>query len=415
MLKIGLAKKEITPPVGPELCGYGYHLKRQNVGVSDQLYVRSTAFVQDEKRYLLVNCDLEGVDTKYYDIIKAAIANRLQLSPDDMLLAVIHTHTAPAFYNLCGCGEADPDYVEWAKDVIIDCACEAFCELREVTGAKVSSIDVPGFGYDRTYSDIKLNTGLRALTFEFAEGKPYVLLNYGCHPVSYGIANMVSAEYPGACIAALEKVGYDANFLVGFCGDVDPADKRDYNNVLQKGGLLAEKYLESMKNAVAMDDLTMKWASMDANIKLNIQTEEMIGMEVARYMESATDANRDAFVKVTGVWTDVNRKRLAGELPETELVHLRFLTIGKVLIAGISAEVTTELGDLIAEEFPEYIVFTMGNLFDTRRYIASNILFDKYTYEGMHSTFAYGTTPIVKGEGERMIAETCAKAKKIMA
>ena len=105
MLKIGLASRDITPQKPVEMCGYGYYLGRVFQSIRDRLYARSAAFVQGDKRYLLVNCDLEGIDTEYYNKIKDTISARLNLSPDDMLLAVIHTHSGPAFNNLIGGGD----------------------------------------------------------------------------------------------------------------------------------------------------------------------------------------------------------------------------------------------------------------------------------------------------------------------
>ena len=78
-LYIGLSKREITPTKPVEMCGYGYYLNRVFKKIDDPLFVRSVAFVQDDRRYLLVNCDLEGIDTRYYDKIKDAISYAKEL------------------------------------------------------------------------------------------------------------------------------------------------------------------------------------------------------------------------------------------------------------------------------------------------------------------------------------------------
>lgn len=64
MLKIGMARTDITPPVGVELCGYGYYLARQNTGVLDTLYARAL-YAEDSRRgqnVLLIASGLVGVD-----------------------------------------------------------------------------------------------------------------------------------------------------------------------------------------------------------------------------------------------------------------------------------------------------------------------------------------------------------------
>jgi len=124
----------------------------------------------------------------------------------------------------------------------------------------------------------------------------------------------------------------------------------------------------------------------------------------------------DAYKRITDDWLVTNEKRRAGELPAQDIVHIRFFSIGPVMITGFSAEMTSELSMILSlNAFPDHIIFSMGNLFDTRRYIASTALVEKGAYEGLTSTFAYNTTPIVKGEGERLMLTASKRAKEIMA
>ena len=60
---IGYSEVDITPPVGVELCGYGYYPGRISTGISDPLFVRA-------KRLLLLNCDLLTVSRKILDEVK---------------------------------------------------------------------------------------------------------------------------------------------------------------------------------------------------------------------------------------------------------------------------------------------------------------------------------------------------------
>ena len=409
-LKVGFAKQDITPPVGTELCGYGYYLERRNTGVADPVYARSIAFLEGSRRYLIVNCDLTGVDGNHNNLIKAEISKRLNLSEDDMLLACIHTHTAPALANLVGCGELDPTYAAWAVQKIVNCACEAFDALQPVAEAKVSSCDNIEFGIDRRGSGARICRTMYALTFTFENRRPLVLLNYGCHPVAFDLQDKVSADYPGAAVAAMDELGCDAVFLNAFCGDVNPAEKRDYESVL-KGRQFATYYEASMANAEVLEDLTLQSASFDEYLDLQFLPQETIDKEVA-YMLRVSN-NSKAFQKVTGIWEKVNVARRNGMLPAQDLLHVRFFAIGKVLFAGFSAEMASELRYIISEDhFSDYIVFPIGNLFDTRRYLATIPLFDRNTYETINSTFAYGTSPIVKGEAERAVTSACKRAKR---
>jgi len=411
-LQLGFAKRDLTPPVGVELCGYGYYLERRNTGASDPIYARGMAYMQNDRRYLMINCDLTGVGGEYYDRIKAKLSAKLNLSTDDMLLSCIHSHTAPGLASLVGCGDVDPKYIDWAIDEIVACGCEAFCNLQPVAAVKVSSIEVPDFAFDRRGSGARICHTLNALTFSFASDRPLVLLNFGCHPVAYDISDKVSADYPGAAVAAMDELGCDAVFLNAFCGDVNP-EKGSYECV-QKGRIFAQYYQKSLETAEILTDLTIKTASFDKYIRLAVLTQETIDREVG-YMLKVSN-NSEAFQKVTKNWADINIARLAGKLPAMDLLHVRFFAIGKVLFAGFSAEMTSDLRYIITEDFfSDYIVFPMSNLFDTRRYLPTAALVEKNTYEQTSATFAYGTTPIQKGAAEQVVREACETAKKILA
>lgn len=407
-LFIGLASREITPQKQVEMCGYGYFLNRVFQGVADPLYVRSVAFVQNERRFLLVNCDLEGIDTDYYDKIKDSISKKLNLSPDDMLLAVIHTHSGPAFHNLVGAGQADEETMEWIGSVIIDCACEAFSTLREVTDAKVSSCTVPDLSIERTGSGAPINQSMHALTFEFGEGRPLVLLNFGCHPVAADANDKITADYPGAAVRAMEELGYDALLLVAFCGNINPPKKGE--GCVERGRELAQHYKNSLAFAKPLSDLTLKSAAFDEYFKLRVMPKEEVDGYI-NYLLKATN-NNPGFARVLPIWKKVNDEFHDGIRPDTDLVHVRFLTIGNVMIVGFSAEMISDLSFIIEKAFPEYTVFTMGNLFDTRRYLASTALMDRDTYEVRSHTIGYHTTPIVRGEAERVVNAACDRAKR---
>ena len=61
-MKIGFAKREITPPASMELGGYaGY---RPNTGVHDPLWCKAVLLEQAGKRYLLAVLDLLAQDPR---------------------------------------------------------------------------------------------------------------------------------------------------------------------------------------------------------------------------------------------------------------------------------------------------------------------------------------------------------------
>ena len=57
-LEAGIAKVEITPPVGTPMAGYGKRWGRPSTGIRDPLYVRTLALGDGERKLLLISADL---------------------------------------------------------------------------------------------------------------------------------------------------------------------------------------------------------------------------------------------------------------------------------------------------------------------------------------------------------------------
>ena len=60
-MRIGFAKRDVTPRVGVELCGFGPFLCRKSTAVRDRLWARAMAIEHGGQRMVLVACDLAGV------------------------------------------------------------------------------------------------------------------------------------------------------------------------------------------------------------------------------------------------------------------------------------------------------------------------------------------------------------------
>ena len=112
MLHVGAASIDVTPPVGVELCGYGYYLRRASTAVLDRLMARAVYFESCGARALFIGNDLIGVDAELTARTRALCAKHLGLDPASIMLAGTHTHSGPATINTYSIGERDPLYWE---------------------------------------------------------------------------------------------------------------------------------------------------------------------------------------------------------------------------------------------------------------------------------------------------------------
>ena len=87
---------ELTPPLGVELAGYGYYLKREACEVLDPLYARAVMLEADGVRALILSCDLLGLSREVCGPVVEHATNALGCREDAVILVSVHTHTGPA-------------------------------------------------------------------------------------------------------------------------------------------------------------------------------------------------------------------------------------------------------------------------------------------------------------------------------
>ncbi|HAH87696.1 MAG TPA: hypothetical protein DCL60_10050, partial [Armatimonadetes bacterium] len=76
-LLAGYGESNITPEMGLELSGYGYHLSRKATGVLDDIKIRAVYLTDGEEVLLLMSCDLLGFSLEYADDLRQSIADDL--------------------------------------------------------------------------------------------------------------------------------------------------------------------------------------------------------------------------------------------------------------------------------------------------------------------------------------------------
>jgi hypothetical protein len=235
-LKAGVARIDITPPVGMDMWGFGAR-QYPSQGTIDPLYARVLVLESGSKRLALVTLDLGrsfGSDSLEHLRRKAA--------PDVSLVvtAASHTHAGPMISDHYP-GNKTPEWELQALDKIAQAIHEAASQLVEVRiGA---GYGITYIGYNRLES--RLPSGYQAanhtdqfisspvdptvavLRVDTMDGQPLaILVNYACHPVVFAPDNVkYSADFPAAMAKTVESA-FGSHplvfFLQGGPGDIDP-------------------------------------------------------------------------------------------------------------------------------------------------------------------------------------------------
>lgn len=223
-MKIGFARRPITPPPDTELGGYaGY---RPCAGVHDPLWCKAVVLAQNGERYALIALDLLCVDESLSQRIAAAVES---LGIRHVVAAAIHSHASPCgivlgegpLAEVNRVAETDPEgfgaYIESVIDSAAAACREAVSNLEpfEVRRARGPA---PVIGSER-HTGLSADAVMTVVQCRTESGRKLTLYQIPCHPTVLGPGNLLaSADFVGGIEGRLDTDM--AVFLNGAAGDI---------------------------------------------------------------------------------------------------------------------------------------------------------------------------------------------------
>ncbi|MCU0522276.1 MAG: neutral/alkaline non-lysosomal ceramidase N-terminal domain-containing protein [Anaerolineae bacterium] len=352
-MRAGAAQGDITPPVGSDLTGYVARLG-SSVGIHDALHARALVLEDDDTRAVIVTCDLLALGDATVLAAREAIATALGTVPGLVMLACTHTHSGPATVFLHQCGEVDPTYVGALPERLADVAAMAAARLQSVRVAAGWGA-LPEGAFNRRGAGPEPDTSVGVVQLKGLDGAPVAtLMTYGCHPVVMGPESLlVSADYPGAAVGAVERaLGGAALFLTGASGDVNPRRRGSFGDVAWLGERVAEEAvrlaarldagaegritvasevlnlpLTTPPDGAALDDLIKAYA---LDLREAEATGEPIAIRIARAM--------------LGWAESLAVKTRTGKVSSTVAVEIQAIGLGPAVFVGVPGELFSGLG-----------------------------------------------------------------------
>ncbi len=229
----GVARIDITPPVGTWLVGY---LDREQVStaVADPLGATAWALRDGDTTLVLVSCELLALHPRLVGEVRRRVSAATGILPDAVWLIATHTHSGPPSEVTDESNEAERAYAATLPERIAEAAITALTRLEPV---KLSV----AFGHSDLGENRRHIVNGQAV-MEPAPGRPLdnslsllratrsdgtvlaVLAVVGCHPVTVGRDNLtVGGDYPGKLCRLIEAaLGGVALFAMAASGDVNP-------------------------------------------------------------------------------------------------------------------------------------------------------------------------------------------------
>lgn len=239
-LRFGLARTDITPPVGIYHPMWGAARHHRATGIHRPLTAEVMTFgpLHEEKiSFVRVQMDMVGLSVEQDAQVKAAAAQGANLTPEQIVVTYSHTHSGGLFLPdrrpLPG-GEMIDPHLEQVYAHIEQAAAQAAAAMQPATITyAVGHCDMAanrdfwdaqnglyacGFNPEIRADDTVLVARITGSTDELLA----VVVNYACHPTSLAWENtQISPDYVGALREVVEaETGALCIFALGPCGDL---------------------------------------------------------------------------------------------------------------------------------------------------------------------------------------------------
>lgn len=235
ILRLGVARRCITPPLGTVL--YGYPLARKAEAVGDDLHVIAAALSWGETKTLLLSADICSCSADFIAVIRNAITEKTGIPGKAIIFCATHTHSGPNT-SLRTTGWGKPNW-EFLNGILLPqsvaAATEAVNSLRPaVFGVGVANSSA---GCNRRVIGPNGTVGLgqnpwgvfdpamTVLSFRDAQTGDCILniIHYGAHGTASAENVEITRDWPGMMKDVLEREsGGISMFLAGAIGECGP-------------------------------------------------------------------------------------------------------------------------------------------------------------------------------------------------
>ena len=401
-MRAGLGRREITPPMGVELAGYGYYLERRAQTVRDPLYARALILEQDGLRAMIVSCDLLGLSRAVCEEVFAH-AETLGISRERVLILSIHTHTGPAIKYHEGCGAVCADYVSALAPLINGAADDAAADMDDVVRLDFACEPwQSGLIYNRTIPDGPVDRFARGFFLTLRSRPPIAAVSAACHGVFRGRSTAVSADFAGEICRLLEAEGLRPIYLNGLCGDIDPSRMAD--DCLSA---FARLIVDTLGRGRTSLPLTLSGGGIPFELRLMPVTREDIRTAAALASGRAGGPDMPA-AKVALIWEKEMLEKFETLSPR-EAIIVKYLLIGGVPVLALPFEGFTQIGMDLRRLCGRRDALVLGCAEELLGYLPTRDDIARGTYAALESTFLYKRLPVVPGEAERL-GETLGRA-----
>jgi hypothetical protein len=391
-LRAGAAKIDITPAAGLALPMSGYAGRVEGFkSIHDPLHVRAIVVDDGTNVAALIGVELIGLSSDFWQKATTRLTRDTGIPQDNILLAAVHTHAAPAIGTYGERATAEiaakrDEYVQKLEDALVAAVRQAQSNLQP---AKVGF----GTGQARVNMNRRAPNGeggwmlglnpdgvsdktVAVLRFDNLAGEPFAIFsNYGVHGTVLGQGNLqISSDLPGATAREVEKHYGDkvvSPWTSAAAGDQDPIYRvgLDFKNVTALGSILGAEVIR---------------------VADSIQTSPQARIRAVQRVVTCPGKRT--------VQAPARNREYKFEDADPVSIRLSLLIINDVAIAGVSGEVLTNISLRLKRESPFNRTIMVTHCNGSSGYLADDAAYDQVSYE-------ITTTRVKRGYAEKAIVE----------
>ncbi|MGQ9732381.1 MAG: hypothetical protein ACUVX8_14065 [Candidatus Zipacnadales bacterium] len=366
-LLCGAAKLEITPPLHIPYLGFE---PRQGTfkGIHDPLFARAAVFSNQGAHVAVLSVDALGLSNdllgpgrEFIAEIRERVASQTELLPESILLAATHAHSTPETYGITRLWERE-DCVAWIETLASQLVSVLILSWRDRRPARVfrGQTRLAGISHNRRDTAGPLDEDCIILVADREGGGPVILANFACHPVTVQVNPLISADFPGAAVALVERqMDGHCLFLQGAAGDINPIHGHtgDWRDVEAYGLMLGGAILETMGAARLYNPVETPVVGADCKV-LHLEAREAPTLEEATIALEEAESNfcdiAEDHPKYPVYRSTLRRAqelyRLAQFGTDPVPLEVQVLRIGDLGLAAFAGELFCELGLRVKRE-----------------------------------------------------------------
>ncbi len=309
--RAGVGLRDVTPdPLLPVSGGVGP--SNPATRKEGELMVRALVFEDGGTRVAIVSGDFLGFPAVLGNRVRAAVQ---EIPGGNILIGATHTHSAPDCYGFPdgkGGTASDPRYLERVCTLMAEAIHEAVSNLQPAR-LKIATGEARGRIAYNYYAEQLYDPRCHVIQAIDAAGRPIVtLVNYAVHPEVLGSrAGVCSPDLIGPlCEHLADKAGGVALFMNSAQGGMVTADnrtkdggeRRDWNECVRIGELLAEEALRLIEKAPVQQSPNLFCAAR----KVSFPVDSPLMRELLKTMPEAAAGGSTGGQAANAVTTQIN-------------------------------------------------------------------------------------------------------------